>query len=88
MTRLVGGICLLVGVLLIHRGLHKPRPVAPPEGWTVFDMAKWAKLKWSDPELHAAVEKGVSDGAVLGFALMDEPEGDQGGWPTHDGGAA
>jgi hypothetical protein len=79
MKPLVAGVLLLVGVTLIHRGLHKPRPV-----WTMFDMAKWAKATF--PPLPLA--DGLSNSVVYGFNHLDGGDGDQGGWPTHDGGAA
>lgn len=78
--KLLGGVLLLLGVLLVQRGLHKPPRLTQRMRLLVsggqhtqytttgrFDLAKWRE---------------VLD------RMQDDNSGDQGGWPTHDGGAA
>ncbi len=40
-----------------------------------FDLAKWKKglARYDTPVLKAALEKGVADGTIIGYNMLDEP---------------
>jgi hypothetical protein len=50
-------------------------PGCPHQTVAKFDLAKWkaGTARYNTPALQAALKKGVEDGTILGYNMMDEP---------------
>jgi hypothetical protein len=50
-------------------------PGCPQQAGAKFDLAKWkaGTARYNTPALQAALKKGVEDGTILGYNMMDEP---------------